>query len=100
MPPNDETPDVILIGGTDELYIAEEGRAFRVGDVMPKTLSHAKRVSLQAAGVRFETRHTEPAPMPAAEPAAAPVRAAVAEAVPADDTVDEKPRRTARKEGD
>lgn len=70
MPDHDE-PQLILMDGIDELQLEEGGKVYRPGDVMPQTLSNAKRVSLQAAGVRFETRHDEPVLMPDGKPATA-----------------------------
>jgi hypothetical protein len=84
--PNDTEPHIYLTGGTDELWLEEEGRKFVPGDQMPRTLTAAKRASLQAAGIRFETRHPEPE----AEPKlAAPSGQAEA---------DHHPRRAASKE--
>lgn len=67
--PDEHAPQVILIGGTDELQLEEGGKIYRPGDVMPRSLSHAKRVSLTAAGLRFETRHHEPVLTPDGQPA-------------------------------
>lgn len=66
---HDAEPVLILQGGTDELQLEEGGTVYHPGDPMPKSLSHARRVALQAAGVRFETRHTEPVVTPDGEPA-------------------------------
>lgn len=113
----DDEPRLYLMDGIDELQLEEDGKVYRPGDAMPKNLSHAKRVSLQAAGVRFETRHDEPVLMPdgtpaemaAAEqidpPAGGPaVVAAVEPMPPAPETsADEpapQPRRAARKDSD
>lgn len=83
-------PDVILIGGTDELRLDDDAnRVYHPGDVMPRTLTHEKRLSLQAAGIRFATRHDEPSPR---KPARAP---AAQEAPPVEDEA-EKPRRAAK----
>jgi hypothetical protein len=60
--PNDGEPQVYLTGGTDELWLDEAGRSFKPGDAMPRTLTAARRASLQQAGIRFETRHPEPEP--------------------------------------
>lgn len=68
----DETfdePVLILQGGTDELLLEEGGKVYRPGDRMPKSLSHERRLSLQAAGIRFETRHPEPVLTPGGAPA-------------------------------
>jgi hypothetical protein len=59
-----EEPQLYLLGGTDELYLEEEGRVFRPGDAMPRTLTEAKRMSLQTAGLRFGTQHPDPEPEP------------------------------------
>src|SRR5436189_260575 len=48
--PTDDEPRLYLMDGIDELQLEEGGRVYRPGDAMPKNLSHAKRVSLQAAG--------------------------------------------------
>lgn len=93
-----DAPDVVLIGGTDELYIAEEGRAFHVGDVMPRTLTHERRLSLQAAGIKFETRHDVPAD-PQSKPVGQPAPAAEpAQDAPSIEDEAEAPRRAASKE--
>lgn len=106
--PEDRDPDLIFVGGPDELHLEEGGKAYRPGDVMPKNLSHAKRVSLVAAGVRFETRHYEPvltpdgkpAELSAAEqidpPAGGPAVVAAVEAVPADEPKPDQPRRAVK----
>lgn len=109
----DDEPRLYLMDGIDELQLEEDGKVYRPGDAMPKNLSHAKRVSLQAAGVRFETRHDEPVLMPdgtpaemaAAEQIEGPaVVAAVEPMPPAPETsADEpapQPRRAARKDSD
>lgn len=110
--PTDDAPDLILLGGTDELRLDEDAsKVYRPGDVMPRTLSHARRVQLQDAGIRFMTRHHEPvvtpeggpARMPAAEqidpPAGGPAVVAAVEVVPADEPKAEStPRRAARKD--
>lgn len=104
----DDEPQVILVGGTDELRLEEGGRVYRPGDVLPKNLSHARRVALQQAGIRFATRHPEPVLLPDGRPAGiaaaeqidGPVVVAAIEAVPADDPKPEQPRRAARKDSD
>lgn len=64
-----DEPILVLVSGTDELYLDEDGKVYRPGDRMPRTLSHARRVALQAAGIRFETRHDEPVVTPEGRPA-------------------------------
>jgi hypothetical protein len=66
---NADEPILLLMSGTDELYLDEDGKTYRPGDRMPRTLSHARRVALQAAGIRFETRHDEPVITPEGRPA-------------------------------
>jgi hypothetical protein len=86
--PSDDEPQLYLMDGTDELYLEEEGKAFHPGDRMPRTLTNAKRASLQAAGIRFETRHPEPVAEPrgrrttAADPEPEPPAAADPETPP------------------
>lgn len=82
-----DEPQLYLVGGTDELYLEEEGRVFHVGDAMPRTLTNAKRMSLQTAGIQFGTQHPEPVPEPKS---VAPGEAVVAE------TPDAAPRRAAK----
>jgi hypothetical protein len=97
-------PGIYLTGGTDELYLEEEGRVFYPGDRMPRTLTNAKRVSLQSAGIRFETRHAEPEPEPKArisadeaDPETGRAERAV-ETRPDDKVEATQPRRAASKE--
>jgi len=87
--PDQTEPQLYLLGGTDELYLEEEGRVFRPGDAMPRTLTNAKRMSLQTAGIVFGTEHPEPVPEPKV--------LAPGEAV-TETAADEKPRRAASKE--
>lgn len=88
----EEGPQLYLIGGTDELWLDEAGRMFKPGDAMPRTLTAARRASLQQAGIRFETRHPEAAPK--GRETDEPERAATSER--AED--EPEPRRAAKKE--
>jgi hypothetical protein len=82
----DDEPQIYLMDGTDELWLDEEGRMFKPGDRMPRTLTNAKRASLQAAGIRFETRHPEPVAQPRERPADAEPEPEPASAEAADET--------------
>jgi hypothetical protein len=88
-----EQPQLYLVGGTDELYLEEEGRVFHPGDAMPRTLTNAKRMSLQTAGIQFGTEHPEPV----AEPKVVAPGEAVVEASP-DVGPGSEPRRSGSKE--
>jgi hypothetical protein len=113
---HDDEPVLILQGGTDRLQLHEGGKVYVPGDRLPKNLGQQQRVSLQAAGVRFEWRYPEPVLTPDGEPAtmaaaeqidpepgAGPVVIAAVEDVPKDRPTDPSahaPRRAARKDAD
>jgi hypothetical protein len=100
---HEDEPMLILQGGTDALQLHEGGKVYRPGDPLPKSLSHAQRASLTAAGIRIATVHREtvvtpeggPAEMAAAEriePApGGPAIVAAVEDVPARAKADESP---------
>lgn len=102
---HDDAPVLVFQGGTDELRLEEGGKVYHPGDPMPKSLSHARRVALQAAGIRFETRHHEPvvtadgkpAEMAAAAQIDGPAVVAAVEDVPKTD--DEQPAPRAARKG-
>ncbi len=100
--PETHAPELILLGGTDNLQLTEGGKVYRPGDPMPKNLSHKRRLSLQAAGIRFEMRYHEPVLMPDGKPAeiaaAEQIDGPAVVAAVVDQPKDE-PRRAARKDG-
>ncbi len=65
--PPSAAPVLIFQGGTDALQLAPDGPVYHPGDPMPESLSDQQRIALQATGIRFFTRHPEPAPA-AAQP--------------------------------
>lgn len=69
MPDVEHAPELIFEGGTDILQLEPGGKEYKPGDVIPR-LSHARRVALQATGIRFTTRHHEPVVTPDGKPAA------------------------------
>lgn len=68
-PAHTDEPVLIFQGGVDTLQLEEGGKEYKPGDQMPKSLSQQRRVALQAAGIRFETRHPEPVLTPDGKPA-------------------------------
>lgn len=106
--PDEHAPELIFVGGADELRLEEGGRTYRPGDALPH-LGQARQNALRAAGIRLATRHYEPvvtpegrpSPLAAAEQIEGPAVVAAVEAVPpADPTPDEPARRAPRKGSD
>ncbi len=104
---HDDEPVLVFMDGAAELQLEPDGTVYRPGDRMPKSMTQHQRVTLQAAGLRFETRHREavvtpegrPAELAAADhidpPAPGPAVVAAVEDVPKDDAP--QPRRAAPK---
>lgn len=65
---HDDEPTLVFLGGSDTLQLEEGGKVYLPGDPLPKNLSQARRVSLQSAGIRIETRHDEPVLAPDGTP--------------------------------
>lgn len=86
---SNDAADVIFQSGADELRLEPDGPVYRPGDVMPASFGGDQRLSLQAAGFKFFTRHVEPAPAPATMPAETPAEG---------ESAKEQPRRAAAKE--
>lgn len=64
----EHAPQLIFEGGSDTLQLEDGGKVYRPGDVIPR-LSQERRIVLQSHGIRFSTRHYEPAVTPDGTPA-------------------------------